>query len=283
MERDINTLIIETIKKTKLKAGLIHCITNHISINDCANIILAAGAKPIMAEHRDEVAQIVTGAAALVLNLGNISDARMEAMPIAAKAAMQNNVPIIIDPVGVACSDLRKNFLLGLLKEIRPSIIKGNFSEIKVLSGYKSNAVGVDVCPEDRINSQNIAASGNIVKELARKLGCTVMSTGAIDIVSEGENCLYIHNGDKIMGSITGTGCMCSSLAGAYASATSPFIAAVAAGAVMGICGEVAAEYTSSTGMGTGTFKISFFDYLYNISSIDFAGRLKITGGLNND
>ena len=127
----MNSVIINDIrKKTRNKKPVVHCITNPISINLCANGVLAVGAKPIMAEHPLEVAEITKTADVLVLNLGNITDARIRSIKISAKIAHEHNIPFVIDAVGVACSQLRRNLIRELLKEIKPTAIKGNYSEI---------------------------------------------------------------------------------------------------------------------------------------------------------
>ena len=125
-------------------APLVHCITNPISINDCANAVLALGAKPIMAEHPLETADIAASAEALCVNLGNITDVRLEGITAAAQSANKNNVPIIIDAVGVTCSSLRKRFCLDFINKFKPDIIKGNAAEIKALAGESFAAKGIN-------------------------------------------------------------------------------------------------------------------------------------------
>ena len=126
------------------EAPLIHCITNPISINDCANILLAIGARPIMAEHPKEVAEITAIAKALALNLGNITDARMESMQIASHAAHRLHIPAVIDLVGIACSSLRLDYARKLISQYPPAIIKGNISELRTLLGLRSSSFTVE-------------------------------------------------------------------------------------------------------------------------------------------
>ena len=140
LEKDL-TLLQNQLKDT---SPLIHCITNPISINDCANMVLAIGGRPIMAEHPGEVAEITAISQALALNLGNITDARMESMVIAGKTAKEKAVPITIDLVGTACSTMRKDYAQKLLAEIQPQIIKGNISEIRAVCGLESHSSGID-------------------------------------------------------------------------------------------------------------------------------------------
>ena len=126
------------------RAPLIHCITNPISINQCANAILALGGRPIMAEHPREVEEITATASALMLNLGNITDVRMDAMRLAARTAAARGIPILLDAVGVACSQLRRDYVCELLSDVTPTVIKGNYSEINALCCADYRASGVD-------------------------------------------------------------------------------------------------------------------------------------------
>ena len=137
---------------------LIHCITNPISINDCANLILAAGGRPIMAEHPGEVAEITATAAALAVNLGNITDVRMESMVLAGQAAREAGVPMVLDCVGVGCSTLRRRYAQDYLAEIQPQVAKGNLSELLCLSGARQGMSGVDADGSDRLEGQTLSA-----------------------------------------------------------------------------------------------------------------------------
>ncbi|MBP1553351.1 MAG: hydroxyethylthiazole kinase, partial [Oscillospiraceae bacterium] len=136
--------INEIRKKTVDKNPLIHCITNPISINQCANGVLGVGARPMMAEHPLEVAEITQTADALVLNIANITDARMQSAKISAQTAQNNNIPFITDAVGVSCSALRRKFVNDFLESFTPTAIKGNYSEIYALFNDSYNSAGVD-------------------------------------------------------------------------------------------------------------------------------------------
>ena len=138
--------------------NLIHCITNPISINDCANLILALGAKPIMACHPDEVDDITCHSAALALNLGNFDDIRAKSMMISAKCAKENKIPFILDLVGVACSTLRLNYAKELVSLYCPTVIKGNISECKAFYGMTSHAHGVDADIQDEEISMKVVS-----------------------------------------------------------------------------------------------------------------------------
>ena len=119
----------DILNQVKNKKPLIHCITNPISINQCANLILAVGAKPIMAEHPKEVSDITASSDALMLNIGNITEVRMESISISLKTAIEKGIPVLLDVVGIACSDLRREYVLKMLDFNVPTVIKGNYSE----------------------------------------------------------------------------------------------------------------------------------------------------------
>jgi hydroxyethylthiazole kinase len=190
-------------KESREKARLIHCITNPISMNQCANTILALGSKPIMAEHPEEVAEITRTASALLLNLGNISDVRMTSMKISLKEANDKDIPAVLDAVGVSCSALRRRFVRELLETGKFAVIKGNYSEI--LSLYDDAYKGVGVDAQDGIEDDLITRA---VKTVAKDNNAIVVATGEIDIVSDGKDIKRVTGGCKQMSSVTGTGCM---------------------------------------------------------------------------
>ena len=245
-------LINEIRRKTVDKNPLIHCITNPISINQCANGVLAVGARPMMAEHPMEVAEITQTADALVLNIANITDARMQSIGISAQTAQNNNIPFIIDAVGVACSSLRRRFMSGFLRDFCPSAIKGNYSEIYALSDDGYNSSGVDA--DKALTTENICKAA---VNLARKHNTMVLASGRTDIVTDGKTVVYIHNGVPQLAQVTGTGCLLGVLCGCYLSASQSINALVTACAVLGISGEL-----SQTEKGNGTFLVNLMDSL---------------------
>ena len=167
-----------TIRETiRIQEPLIHCITNPISIHDCANIILAAGGRPIMAEHQEEVAQITKTAKALALNLGNITDARMASMPVALKAASQAGIPVMLDLVGTACSSLRKEFAGSLLDLSMPSLLKGNMSELLAMAGEASHGIGIDAGVQDSLREENRLSLAQLFMEKARQWNTVIFIT----------------------------------------------------------------------------------------------------------
>ena len=236
---------LENLKEqNRLTKPLIHCITNPISIHDCANIVLASGARPIMAEHPLEVAEITSTAQVLALNLGNITDARMEAMPIALKTAVQKEIPVLLDLVGTACSTLRKNFAKELLEIHVPSVLKGNMSELLAMIEEESHAVGIDAGEKDEWNT-------------------VFLITGKEDMIVSKDECFFVQNGSPAMANITGTGCMLGMVCASYlASASNAFNAALTSTVEFGIAGELAAKKTTAP----GSFQVQLLDSFYQLT-----------------
>lgn len=263
------------------KAPLIHCITNPISIHDCANVVLAAGGRPMMAEHPAEVEEITVTAGALALNLGNITDARRASILIAGKAAMERHIPVILDMVGIGCSRLRRELTEEFLKQrmsgtVRvsesPLILKGNMSELKALAGADYHVSGVDVDSRDVLSENNRSEIIELAKSVAKTYGAVVLASGKTDLVTDGEQVCLIDNGCEMMGRITGTGCMLNVLAGTYMSSGEPVAAAAAACVVLGISGEIAAGRCR----GTGSFQAAFQDVLFCMTDEDIRRRIRI-------
>lgn len=259
--------------KSQIKTNhpLIHCITNPISINDCANIVLATGARPIMAEHPREVEEITLTAGALAVNLGNITDVRMESMMISGKIADKNNIPSIIDAVGVACSKLRLEYAKKYISKNTPSVIKGNMSEIKSLCDMDSHPVGIDVGIEDATNPDTLLENLKTVQKLSSITGSVIMVTGKIDIISNGSKTYLIKNGCDMMSQITGTGCMLNVLTASYISSKNILEGAVLGAASLGICGQL-----SENANGTGSFRTALLDNLFNLSDEQIINLIKL-------
>ena len=258
-------MINEIRKSVKLKRPLIHCITNPISINQCANAVLAVGARPIMAEHPKEVEEITATAQALVINLGNITDVRMKSILLSAKRAKKENVPIVIDLVGVACSGLRRRFALRLVNKINPTVIKGNYSEIKAFYNYTYKSVGV--------HSENIDVKyiQNIAIKLAKKYSTIVLASGMSDVITDAEKTFLVKNGTHQLTDITGTGCMLGVLCGCYISVSPNIYGVLTACAVLGISGEFA-KFNG----GNGSFMINLIDKLSILRDTDVDDNINL-------
>lgn len=248
----MNESIFSMLRALREEAPLIHAITNPISITQCANAVLALGARPIMAEHPQEVEEITATAAALLLNLGNITDVRMEAMRRSAGAAREAGVPVVLDAVGVACSRLRRDYAQQLLEQFPPAVLKGNYAEILALVRPDYTASGVD---GDK--SLTPAAVAKAAGEVARRYGCVVLASGETDLVTDGTGVTAIHNGTPQLGWVTGTGCMLGALCACFLAAASPLEATKMACVAMGVAGELAA-----TPKGNGTFLMNLIDRL---------------------
>ena len=244
---------------------LIHCITNSISINQCANAILAVGGRPIMAEHPMEVAEITRTAKALMLNLGNITDARMESIRISAEKASENGLPILLDAVGIACSQLRRNYIHELLSALTPTVIKGNYSEIYALYQDSYHSSGVDAEDLD-VTTLSLAAV-----TLAREMNTIILASGKVDIVTDGNWLVHIHNGTTQLSTITGTGCMLGALCATYLSANISLEAVITASALLGIAGE-----KTKTDRGSGTFFVNLMDALSTLTAEDICKNIKL-------
>lgn len=261
----------EALKDMRRVKPLVHCITNYVTVNDCANAILALGGSPAMADAIEEVEEMATQAQALVINLGTISNELVDVMIKAGKAANKVGVPVIFDPVGVGATNYRKRSSFRLLEEVKFSVIRGNMAEIKILCGLKANSKGVDSTEE----VQEMEAL-DIAKKLARKLNTVVAITGVVDYISDGERVITIRNGNEMLTKVTGTGCMTTALIGAYLGGGSgPLSCAVAGVATMGMVGEVAFESLKEN-EGSGSYRVSLIDGIYNLKEVDFEERGKI-------
>ena len=266
------------------EAPLIHCITNPISINDCANILLAIGARPIMAEHPDEVAEITAIAKGLALNLGNITDARMASMKISAGAAKDKGIPFVLDLVGLSCSRLRQKYAKELLQIAVPDIIKGNISELRTLLGLPTTpGMGVEAGQKEMVTKENALEYARIFQKQAREYHTLLLATGPIDLVVSSEEAYIIANGSNALASITGTGCMNNVLAGAClagvhgisSQATNNTLAAILSCLLLGIAGENIQDIYLN--QGPGSFHYSLMDSISKLTPQAIAQQCNIT------
>lgn len=241
---------------------LVHNITNYVTVNDCANILLAAGASPIMADDIGEVEEIQTICGALVINIGTLNARTIDAMLAAGRTATTLGHPIILDPVGAGASKLRTETAKSLLESLEISVIRGNISELKALYAGDNHTKGVDANDIDAITEDNLIESIALAKRMAQHFESIVAITGAIDIVSDSETAFVIRNGHASMSRITGTGCMLTSLVGAYACANphKKLHATVTAVALMGICGELAHASCEREKLGSSSMRTRLID-----------------------
>ncbi len=248
---------------------LVHNITNFVVMNFTANILLAAGASPVMAHAENEVEEMTSFARALVLNIGTLTDDWVEAMLKAGKKASIIGIPITLDPVGAGATALRTRAANRILAETAVSVVRGNASEILALAGGSAKNRGVD-------SADSVEAVSDQAVRLAAELKTPVAITGAEDFITDGRRILRVSNGHPLMTSVTGTGCGATAIIGAFAAIDpDPLSAAATALACYGLAAEQAA-YGSS---GPGTFMIRFLDALYNLTPEVVESGCRITEG----
>jgi hydroxyethylthiazole kinase len=249
------------------KRPLVHNITNFVVMNYTANILLAAGASPVMAHAVEEVEEMVSMAGALVLNIGTPDPAWIESMIKAGKKANELGIPVIFDPVGSGATTFRTESSRKFIDEISIDVIRGNASEVLSLDSESSRTKGVD-----SIHSVDEASESALL--LSKKLGVTLAITGKVDLVTDGERTLRISNGHHLMGRVTGTGCAATAITGSFLAVDNdPVTASSTALAYFGLAGEKAAEEADSP----GSFMIASLDALYNIDGPQLEKGAKIS------
>ena len=259
----------ENLSQVREKNPLTHCITNFVTVNDCANAVLAIGGSPFMAEDSDELDEVVAIADALVINIGKLSKEQVDAMHVSSIAANRTNTPIILDPVGVGVTKLRNEVTMDLIDSYDITAIRGNISEIKAIAKLiglideNNSAKGVDVNIDDIITKDNLKANGELIAKVAQELNTTILASGPIDILSDGETTIAIDNGDDMMPLITGSGCMLSSIVGSCIGAVNPLEGSLLAILAMNIAGENARAKVDANDEGTGSFRAYLIDFLY--------------------
>ncbi len=255
---------------------LVHNITNYVTVNDCANILLACGASPIMADEEAEVEQITAMCQGLNLNLGTLSRRRISSMLAAGRKANALGHPVVLDPVGVGASDFRRSAARQLLEELQFDVIRGNLSELRCLAGGGESTAGVDADGTDAVTEQTLRSTVEFAKGFSQKTGAVICMTGAIDVVADSRRAFCIRNGHPMMRSVTGTGCQLSSMTAAYLAANPAdgFEAAAAAVCAMGVCGELAYERLSPMD-GIGSYRMYLMDAVWNLDGDTLERRAK--------
>ena len=249
------------------KCPLIHNITNYVTVNDCANIVIACGASPIMADDKDEVEEITTICSGLNINIGTLNSRTIDSMLIAGKKANELNHPVVLDPVGAGASKLRTSTAMKLLDEVKLAVIRGNISEIKTLASGSGTTKGVDADVADKVTEENLDEEVAFTKAFAKKTGAVIAITGAIDIVADENKAYCIYNGHPMMSSITGTGCQLSAMTAAFVTANPEhrLEAAAAAVSAMGLAGEIA--YNRVLEMdGNSSYRNYIIDAIYRMT-----------------
>lgn len=259
-------MLKERFDNLRNNGALIHNITNYVTVNDVANILLACGGSPIMADEAEEAPEITAICGGLNINIGTLNSRTIPAMYAAGKRANELGHCVLLDPVGAGASRLRTETARGLLKEIRFDAIRGNISEIKALAMGTETTRGVDADIADAIAEENIDEAADFVMEFSQDAGCIVAVTGAVDLVSDGKRCFVIRNGRPEMGKITGTGCQLSAMMTAFLTANpnARLEAAAAAVCAMGLAGEIGFANLAPT-EGNASYRNRIIDAIYHM------------------
>ena len=254
---------IENVRKS---VPLVHNITNYVTVNDVANVLLACGGSPIMSDEPEDVEDITTICGGLNINIGTLNKSSIEGMYRAGRRANELGHVVLLDPVGAGASALRTNTAVGLMDEIRFTAIRGNISEIKTLALGSGTTKGVDADVADAVTEDSLDSAVKFAKDLASKTGSVIAVTGAIDLVADADRCYVIRNGRPEMGRITGTGCQLSGLMTAFlvANPDAPLDAAAAAVCAMGLAGEIGWSRMQE-GDGNSTYRNRIIDAIFNM------------------
>jgi hydroxyethylthiazole kinase len=256
----------QSLRAVRERKPLVHQITNYVVMNETANATLALGALPVMAHAREEVEEMARLAGALVLNIGTLSPAWVEAMLLAGRAANEAGVPVVLDPVGAGATTYRTETAKRILDEVEVAVLRGNGGEVATLVGVDAEVRGVE-------SIDTGADPAELAREAARRLGVVASVTGAVDHVSDGERVARIANGDPLLAQVTGTGCISSALTGCFLAVAEPFAAAVEALVALGVAGEDAAREAN----GPGSFHVALYDALAALDPATLDGRARLS------
>ncbi len=266
-------------ENVRKNAPLVHNITNYVTVNDVANVLLACGGSPIMSDEPEDVEDITSICGGLNINIGTLNKSSIEGMYRAGRKANELGHVVLLDPVGAGASALRTGTALGLMEKVRFDVIRGNISEVKTLASGSGTTKGVDADVADSVTEENLDNAVKFVKELAGKTGSIIAVTGAIDLVADEKRCFVIRNGRAEMGRITGTGCQLSGMMTAFLTANpdAKLEAAAAAVAAMGLAGEIGWKRMRD-GDGNSTYRNRIIDAIYNMdgSELDRGARFEI-------
>ncbi|MCC8197566.1 MAG: hydroxyethylthiazole kinase [Tannerellaceae bacterium] len=257
--------LIRDIELIRSQSPLIHNITNYVVMNNTANALLAIGASPVMAHSIDEVADMAGIASAVVINIGTLEKAWVEAMIVAGKTASANHTPVIFDPVGAGATPYRTAVCRQIIADCKPSVIRGNASEIMALGETGLQTKGVD-------STSSSDAAIETAKAVALQTRAVVVISGQTDYITDGQQTEKVRNGDPFMARVTGMGCTATAITGAFAAINPDRLeAATHAMAVMGIAGEIA----TGKSRGTGSLQVNFLDELCNLDADTIRTHIK--------
>ncbi|MBW9153642.1 hydroxyethylthiazole kinase [Clostridium estertheticum] len=274
---EINNKIIKLSNDLREKTPLVHQITNYVTVNDCANITLAIGGSPVMADDINEVLEMVSLSSSLVINIGTLNSRSLESMIKAGKRANELKIPVILDPVGAGATAYRTEVCKRIVSEVKLAVIRGNLSEIKTIYGIDTVTRGVDASESFDVSSDEFTKTKEMARKFAVKFVTVVAITGEVDIITDGKTLYTTSNGHKMMSRVTGTGCMCTAVIGCYLGAGENNLIAALAGVVsMGIAGETAYERLDKKIEGSGAFRVKMIDAMYNLKGTEINKRSKI-------
>lgn len=256
--------IEESLTIMRRNAPLVQNITNFVAMNFMANALLAAGASPAMVHARAEAAEFAGLAQSLSVNIGTPDPEWGLAMEDAAQVMAAAGKPWVLDPVAVGATAFRRELAARLIA-LRPTVIRGNASEILALAGDAATGRGVDA-------ADSVATAESAARCSAHATGAVVAVTGAIDFVTDGSREARISNGHALMPRVTAMGCALTGMVAAFCVGQDAFAATVAALAYFGVAGEIAGE----TAAGPGSFQVSFLDALSNLTAADLGRRVKV-------
>lgn len=268
--------LAECLANVKAGGALVHNITNYVTVNDVANVILASGASPIMSDEPKDVEDITTICGGLNINIGTLNERTIEAMYLAGAKANELGHKVLLDPVGAGASALRTDTANGLLKKVKFDVVRGNVSEIKTLVAGVGTTKGVDADAADAVTEENLDDMVAFTKAFAAELDCVIAITGAIDLVADKDTCYVIRNGVPEMGRITGTGCQLSGMMTGFlvANPDAPLEAAAAATCAMGLAGEIGLS-RQQPGDGNSTLRNRIIDAISNMTPEQLADGAK--------
>jgi len=261
----ISDIVAADLEKIRTTKPLVHHITNFVVMNDTANVTLHVGALPVMAHAPEEVEEMVSLAGALVLNPGTLTREWVESMVIAGRRANEKGIPVVLDPVGAGATRLRTESCQWILTEVKVDIVRGNAAEVATLAGFKGKVVGVESLGVEGDLSQ-------IARTMAVRNSQVVAITGKTDVISDGMRIAEVENGHPMLSTITGTGCMATTMVAAFAAVQPDFLLAATGGLVcFGLAGEIAAGQCS----GPGSFKVALMDAIANMTAGDLSTGTK--------
>lgn len=268
---ELTTAACALIDQVRTQTPMIHCMTNLVTINDCANAVLAVGASPIMADAPEESDAITAHARALVLNIGQLSPRKLDAMLRSGVQANRMGIPVILDPVGVGASPFRTGAVRQILETIQISILRCNRSEAACIYGLPTTANGIDSDP-----ALSISDGETLATALANRFSCTIAITGATDLIADAQHLCHLKGGHEMLSRVTGMGCVSSVLCGTYAAVSqNPFTAAIAGLGMISTAGMLAYEKAGQN--GTGSFHIAVMDALSRLNTQTLQTNLNLT------